>query len=113
MSEKRLTEPAHRAAKRPRLEVQQTLYVHNLNDKINRDLLKHHLFLLFSTYGEVFDINMKMRGQAHVVLQSEAAAARALKALLLTLLFGKKMKIEFAKAKTKCIEFAEKELAEE
>lgn len=100
-------------SKRPRLEVQQTLYVRNLNDKTSRSVLKQTLYLLFSTYGEVFDINMKMRGQAHVVLESEDAAARARRALQLVPLFGKKLVIEFAKNKTKSIQAAEQALAEE
>lgn len=113
MSSKRRASNAELPSKKPRLEVQQTLYVHNLNDKINRVLLKHNLYLLFSTFGDVVDINMKMRGQAHVILESKEAAARALKALLDMSVFGKPLRVEFSKTKSKCIEQAEKELAEE
>lgn len=110
---KRRADNAEFPSKKPRLEVQQTLYVHNLNDKINRTLLKHNLYLLFSIYGDVLDINMKMRGQAHVILESEEKAARTLKELLDTQFFGKPLYISFSKTKSKCIEQAEKELAEE
>lgn len=110
---KRRNSDAQLPSKRPRLEVQQTLYVQNLNDKINRPILKHNLYLFFSTYGDVLDINLKMRGQAHVILESKEAAARALRGLHETKLFGKPLRIQFSKTKSKCIEQAEKALAEE
>lgn len=102
-----------KTAKKPRLEVQQTLYLANLCDKVNRKLLKHTLYILFSTYGEVYDINMKMKGQAHVILDSELAASYAMKALNDTVICGKKMTIEYAKKKSFVIEQAQKSLAEE
>lgn len=101
-----------KAVKKPKLEVQQTLYLRNLNDKINRKLLKHTLYLLFSTYGEVYDINMKLKGQAHIVLESKSAAAYALRALNDFPVCGKKMSIEYAKKKSVVIEVAEKFIAE-
>ncbi|SGZ58226.1 CIC11C00000004742 [Sungouiella intermedia] len=110
---KRRANDADTPSKKPRLEVQQTLYVHNLNDKISRSLLKHNLYLLFSTYGDVLDINMKLRGQAHVIMESKEAAARALKSLLDHPFFGKPLHIDFSKSKSKCIELAERLLAEE
>lgn len=99
--------------KRARLEVQQTLYIQNLNDKVNRKLLKHTLYLLFSTFGEVFEMNMKLRGQAHVVFQDVESATHALKAMGSTRVFGKEMKIDFAKTKSRIIADAEAALAEQ
>lgn len=110
---KRRASDASAPAKKPRLEVQQTLYVLNLNDKINRALLKHNLYLLFSTYGDVLDINLKMRGQAHIVMESKETAVRALKILLEQPFFGKSLRIDFSRSKSKCIELAEKLLLEE
>lgn len=110
--QKRPAPEESKSAKKPKLEVQQTLYLRNLNDKINRKLLKHTLYVLFSTYGEVYDINMKLKGQAHIVLESKSAAAYALKALDDFPVCGKKMVIEFAKKKSVVIEEAEKAIAE-
>lgn len=109
---KRAAEDGVSANKKPRLEVQQTLYIRNLSDKVNRRILKHTLYLLFSTYGEVFDINMKLKGQAHVILESKQAAAYAIKALNEHTICGKKIIIEYANSKSKIIEVAEKEIAE-
>ncbi|WPK24550.1 hypothetical protein PUMCH_001828 [Australozyma saopauloensis] len=109
---KRPAEDGVSANKKPRLEVQQTLYIRNLSDKVNRRILKHTLYLLFSTYGEVFDINMKLKGQAHVILESKQAAAYAIKALNEHTICGKKIIIEYAKSKSKIIEVAEKAIAE-
>lgn len=110
---KRLAPEGSILAKKPKLEVQQTLYIRNLNDKINRKLLKHTLYLLFTTYGEVYDINMKLKGQAHVILDSEASASYALKALNNFTVCGKKISIEYAKKKSVVILEAERALAEE
>lgn len=97
--------------KRPRLEVQQTLYVKNLNDKISKHTVKHTLYLLFSTYGDVIEILMpkKMRGQAHVVLDSKALANNALRGLQKTPVFGKELQIDYAKTKSKLVLTIEKQ----
>lgn len=110
---KRTADESTKPSKRSKLEVQQTLYLRNLNDKINRRLLKHTLYLLFSTYGEVFDINMRLKGQAHIILESKQAAAYALKGLNEVSVCGKKMVIEYAVNKSVAIEVAEKAIAEE
>lgn len=74
---------------------QNTLYVNNLNDKINKNDLRTALYMLFSTYGTVVDIvalkTPKMRGQAHVVFFDPSAAAIAMKALKNFIFFGKEM----------------------
>ena len=111
--EKRPALEVEKVVKKPRLEVQQTLYIRNINDKVNRSLIKHTLYLLFSTYGEVYDINMKLKGQAHVILESKQVASYALKGLNNVLVCGKKMSITFATKKSVVIEQAEKALAEE
>lgn len=103
---KRRSDAPHLPVKKIRLEVQQTLYVHNLNDKVNRRILKHNLLLIFSTYGEVLDINMKMRGQAHVILEDKQAAVRSLKALQNMSFFGKPMRMDFSRGPSECIEQA-------
>ncbi|WBW70946.1 U2 snRNP-associated protein Msl1 [Schizosaccharomyces osmophilus] len=85
-----------------------TLYVNNLNDKINKNDLKVSLYVLFSTYGTVVDIialkTPKMRGQAHIVFYDASAAAIAMKALKNTQFFGKEMRIDYAKTQSKMVE---------
>lgn len=110
---KRAADAVESSRKRARLELLQTLYLNNLNDNINRATLKHNIYLLFSSYGEVWDINMKLRGQAHVVMESKETASICLKALLGTAMFGKPLRIDFSKAKSRMIDQAEKLLAEE
>lgn len=108
---KRHTDAVETPNKRPKTELLQTLYINNLNDKINRNTLKHNIYLLFSSYGEVWSINMKMRGQAHVVMESKEAASVCLKALLGFLMFGKPLRIDFSKTRSRVLEQAQ--LAEE
>ena len=61
-----------------------TLYVNNLNDKVNKEELRSQLFALFTTYGRVIDVvalkNQKMRGQAFCVFSDLAGATAALRA---------------------------------
>lgn len=48
----------------------QTLYVHNLNEKIKKDVLKKMLYMVFSQYGKVDEIRVtkgaKLRGQVRL-----------------------------------------------
>ncbi|KAF3987279.1 hypothetical protein FT663_01933 [Candidozyma haemuli var. vulneris] len=103
------------STKRSRSEVQQTLYIKNLNDKIPKHTIKHTLYLLFSTYGDVLEISMpkKMRGQAHVVLDCKQSANNALRGLQKTSVFGKELHIDYAKSKTKLVENIERQIEEE
>ena len=61
-----------------------TLYIKNLNDKINKQELRSQLFGLFMTYGKVIDVvalkSKKMRGQAFLVFTDLAEATAALRA---------------------------------
>lgn len=61
-----------------------TLYVNNLNDKVNKDELRSQLYALFTTYGKVIDVvaskSSKMRGQAFLVFTDLAAATTAMRA---------------------------------
>lgn len=61
-----------------------TLYVNNLNDKINKDELRTQLLALFTTYGKILDIvaskGSKMRGQAFLVFNDLASATSAMRA---------------------------------
>lgn len=83
----------------------QTLYVKNLNDKINRDDLKRSLYMLFSTYGTVLDVvtvrvgskSQSMRGQAHVVFRDVQTSTQAMRALQGFEMFDKEMVVAYAK----------------
>lgn len=61
-----------------------TLYVNNLNDKINKEELRSQLFALFTTYGKIIDIvaskSQQMRGQAFLVFTDLAGATSAMRA---------------------------------
>ncbi|KAK5076967.1 hypothetical protein LTR64_005554 [Lithohypha guttulata] len=83
----------------------QTLYIRNLNQKINRDDLKRALYMLFSTYGPVLDIvscrvsakGQQMRGQAHVCFRDIQTSTQAMRSLQGFEIFGKEMNIQYAR----------------
>ncbi|KAH0533895.1 hypothetical protein FGG08_007485 [Glutinoglossum americanum] len=85
----------------------QTLYCSNLSDKLQKQDLRLSLYLLFSTYGPVLDVvalkTSKMRGQAHIVFRDVQASTQAMRALQGFSLFGKEMKISYAKGKSDTI----------
>jgi U2 small nuclear ribonucleoprotein B'' len=61
-----------------------TLYVNNLNDKINKEEVRSQLYALFTTYGKLIDVvatkTPKMRGQAFLVFNDLTSATAALRA---------------------------------
>lgn len=61
-----------------------TLYINNLNDKINKEEIRSQLYSLFTTYGKLIDVvstkTPKMRGQAFLVFTDLASATAALRA---------------------------------
>ncbi|KAK6354341.1 U2 snRNP complex subunit msl1 [Orbilia blumenaviensis] len=85
----------------------QTLYISNLNDKIHKPDLKIALYTLFSTYGVVLDVialkTAKMRGQAHVAFRDIAGASTAMRGCQGMVIFGKEMRIQYAKSKSDTI----------
>lgn len=92
------------ATKTTTIPPNQTLYVRNLPDKLPKPDLKRHLYMLFSTYGPVLDINaakdMKRRGQAYITFRDQNAAIMAMRACNDTEFFEKKMSIQYAKSKS-------------
>ena len=86
---------------------QQTLYVNNLNDKLNRHELRRLLYQLFSSYGYVYDVvasrHGRMRGQAFIAFDSTSNAASAMQALQAFELCGKPMHIAFARCKSDAV----------
>ncbi|KAF8165394.1 hypothetical protein B0H34DRAFT_793788 [Crassisporium funariophilum] len=81
-----------------------TLYLNNLNDKVNKDELKTQLFALFTTYGKIIDIiaskSQKMRGQAFLVFTDLAGATSAMRACEGMMFYDKPLHIDYAKSKS-------------
>ncbi|KAL8944549.1 MAG: hypothetical protein Q9216_000352 [Gyalolechia sp. 2 TL-2023] len=73
----------------------QTLYLKNLPDKLQKRDLRLSLYTIFSTYGPVLDVvalkTKNMRGQAHIVFRDVQASTQAMRALQGFDFFGKEM----------------------
>lgn len=80
------------------------MYVQNLNEKIPIADLKNSLFQLFSTYGEVHEVhakkNIRVRGQAYVVMKDAKIAETSIKTLRGYPFFGKPMRLNFARTES-------------
>ena len=81
-----------------------TLYIKNLNEKINLTDMKYSLNFLFSQFGEVIAIQMskknKLRGQCFLTFAKPDQARRALKSLQGLSFFRKELHIQIAKTKS-------------
>ncbi|KZP32879.1 RNA-binding domain-containing protein [Athelia psychrophila] len=81
-----------------------SLYINNLNDKINKEELRAQLYALFTTYGKIIDViatkSAKMRGQAFLVFTDLAGATSALRACEGMVFYDKPMHIDYAKSKS-------------
>ncbi|KAH9062259.1 hypothetical protein EDB87DRAFT_1673957 [Lactarius vividus] len=69
-----------------------TLYINNLNDKINKDEIRSQLFALFTTYWKA--------RQAFLVFTDLASATAALRACDGMAFYDKPMRISYAKSKS-------------
>jgi RNA recognition motif-containing protein len=73
----------------------QSLYIQNLPEKLQKHDLKRNLYMLFSTYGPVLDITAvktpKMRGQAHVLFRDVNVATQAMRHCQGFEFFGREM----------------------
>ncbi|KAI0082467.1 RNA-binding domain-containing protein [Panus rudis PR-1116 ss-1] len=82
----------------------ETLYINNLNDKINKEELRIQLYALFTTYGRVLDVvalkGPKMRGQAFLVFSDLAGATAALRGCEGFMFYDKPMHIQYAKTRS-------------
>ena len=95
--------------------VNHTLLVGNLNDKVHVKDLKSLLYDLFSSHGQVIDINVpkgqrKMmstnnyhRGTAFVSFKTMTQATSALRNLQKFNLLGKEIRIEYAKKQSDAV----------
>ncbi|KIJ69997.1 hypothetical protein HYDPIDRAFT_171919 [Hydnomerulius pinastri MD-312] len=81
-----------------------TLYINNLNDKVNKDEMRSQLYALFTTYGKIIDVvatkSPNMRGQAFLVFTDLAAATTAMRACEGMVFYDKPMRINYAKSKS-------------
>ncbi|CAL8329291.1 unnamed protein product [Merluccius merluccius] len=84
-----------------------TIYINNMNDKVNKEELKRSLYALFSQFGQIVDIvamkTAKMRGQAFVVFKELAASTNALRQLQGFPFYNKPMRIQYAKTDSEVI----------
>jgi U2 small nuclear ribonucleoprotein B'' len=92
-----LTAPpgSNNTALQQRIPPNQSIYVQNLPEKIQKDDLRRELYILFSTYGPVIDVtalkNAKMRGQAHVLFKDVQCATQAMRSCQGFDFFGREM----------------------
>ncbi|KAJ7283705.1 hypothetical protein C8J57DRAFT_1710051 [Mycena rebaudengoi] len=81
-----------------------TLYINNLNDKVNKDELRSQLYALFTTYGKIIDVvaskSQRMRGQAFLVFSDLAGATTAMRACEGMIFYDKPLHIDYAKTKS-------------
>jgi RNA recognition motif-containing protein len=77
------------------------LYVNNLNEKVNVDVLKKMFNMLFSQYGKVISIvaysTLKTKGQAWVLFEDEKAATAAMKGKQGFNFYDKPLRIQYAR----------------
>lgn len=78
-----------------RIMANQSLYIQNLPEKLQKEDLRRELYMLFSTYGTVLDITAlktsRMRGQAHVLFRDVNAATQAMRSCQGFDFFGRQM----------------------
>lgn len=81
-----------------------TNQVRNLEESIKIDALKEALTEIFSEYGSIIDLvakkNLKAKGQAFIVFDDPAAAARAIDEVNGFELFDKPMVLDYARTRS-------------
>ncbi|VVA90246.1 unnamed protein product [Arabis nemorensis] len=89
----------------------QSIYIQNINEKINKEELKRSLYCLFSHFGRILDVialkTPKLRGQAWVVFTEVTAASNAVRQMQNFPFYDKPMRIQYAKSKSDCVSKAE------
>ncbi|KAI5951067.1 hypothetical protein KGF54_004141 [Candida jiufengensis] len=102
------------SSKKPRLDPSiikpnHTLYIKNLNNKINKTQLKHNLYLLFSTFDDIISIKIPKKYEAFIVFSNIKSSTLALRSLQNEIIFNKEMIINYAFHESKIIEKITKE----
>ncbi|XP_072046042.1 U2 small nuclear ribonucleoprotein B''-like [Amphiura filiformis] len=84
-----------------------TIYINNLNEKIEKVELKKSLYAIFSQFGQILDIvalkTLKMRGQAFVVFRDVTSATNALRSMQGFPFYDKPMRIQYGKSKSDAV----------
>ncbi|KAK5173394.1 uncharacterized protein LTR77_002075 [Saxophila tyrrhenica] len=95
------------AVDQQRIPPNQSIYIQNLPEKIQKDDLRRELYMLFSTYGPVIDVtalkNQKMRGQAHVLFKDVSCATQAIRGCQGFGFYGREMKLSYSKNRSNTI----------
>ena len=82
----------------------ETIYVNNLNERINKEELKKSLYAAFSQFGPILDVvalkTFRMRGQAFIVFRDIEAATQAVRQMQGFPFYDKPMNITYAKTKS-------------
>eukprot|EP00897_Mesotaenium_endlicherianum_P005492 jgi/Mesen1/4971/ME000248S04259 len=85
----------------------QSIYINNLNEKINKEELKKSLYAVFSQFGKILDIvaakSLKLRGQAWVVFDDVTAATNALRQMQGFPFYDKPMRISYARQESDAV----------
>ncbi|CAI5756876.1 unnamed protein product [Candida verbasci] len=89
------------------LKPSQTLYIKNLNNKINKQLLKENLYLLFINFGDLIDVKL-YNGFAFIIYSNVDSSILAMKSLQNEEFFSKKLIINYATKESKIITYAKK-----
>jgi len=99
--------PATQPAPLENLPPNQTLYVNNLNDKINVETMKKSLREVFAAFGGIIDIvamkSLKRRGQAWIIFKEIASATNAVKSLQGFPFYNKPMRINYSRTKSDAV----------
>ncbi|XP_010457855.1 PREDICTED: U2 small nuclear ribonucleoprotein B'' 2-like [Camelina sativa] len=89
----------------------QSIYIKNINEKVNKEELKRSLYCLFSHFGRILDVvalkTPKLRGQAWVVFTEVTAASNAARQMQNFPFYDKPMRIQYAKSMSDCVTKAE------
>lgn len=84
-----------------------TVYIQNLNERVNLKYMKIELERLFSSHGQIHNIILKrrlaLRGQAFIIFDTMDSAKHAITSLQGQKLFGKSMICRFARFKSDII----------
>lgn len=99
------------SAKRQKSDASYTLYVSNLNTHIKSKKMKENLFILFSAFADVLQINYPLknyRGQGWIVVSSPNSAAVCIEKLNGFNIFDKEVHVKLSRNESKLIETLEK-----
>ena len=81
-----------------------TIYINNLNERINKEELKKSLYAAFSQFGPILDVvalkSFHMRGQAFIVFRDISSATQAVRQMQDFPFYDKAMHIAYAKTKS-------------